>query len=315
MTRPTLRQLEYLVAAVETQSFTRVAQKLHVSQAAVSSAIAELERLLGVRLFHRSAGQGVIPTLDARRTANEAQLILNHADALSSDYSNGIIRGNLRYGVMRGFSPAFVPSVMQRLSDRHPDLKSTFREDEPTVLEQEILHSRLDIALLYDRQLSTALTRVPLASIRPHVVLSAKHPLSNHGEVSLADLRDDVMVVFEMQPIFERLTSLVAGVTGAMPQVLPVQTSGTLYAMVARGMGYSLAYISPGHRVSYDGRAWVARPLKEPVTENLLVAALLDSMNSPAIRAVIAATRQHIRQLSNGSEATAFMTQVGREPQ
>jgi DNA-binding transcriptional LysR family regulator len=53
-----LRQLEYLVAVADTGGMTAAAARWHVSQSAVSLAVAELERLLEVRLVIRGPGRG-----------------------------------------------------------------------------------------------------------------------------------------------------------------------------------------------------------------------------------------------------------------
>ena len=50
----TLRQLEVFLAVIETQSTTRGAEKLSLSQSAVSSALSDLEHQLGVQLFERA---------------------------------------------------------------------------------------------------------------------------------------------------------------------------------------------------------------------------------------------------------------------
>lgn len=58
----TLRQLQYFLAAVEEGSITAAAEKNRVTQSAVSMAVSELERALGVSLFVRSHAKPVLPT-------------------------------------------------------------------------------------------------------------------------------------------------------------------------------------------------------------------------------------------------------------
>ena len=59
----TLQQLEYIVAIAETGSLNKAAEQLYVSQPSLSSAVKELERELGITVFHRSA-RGVSLTAD-----------------------------------------------------------------------------------------------------------------------------------------------------------------------------------------------------------------------------------------------------------
>ena len=57
MERPTVQQLQYLVALGEHRHFGKAAEACNVSQPGLSSQIQELERRLGVRLFERSSRQ------------------------------------------------------------------------------------------------------------------------------------------------------------------------------------------------------------------------------------------------------------------
>jgi DNA-binding transcriptional LysR family regulator len=93
------RQLEYVIAIVETGSFTAAAERCHTAQSALSHQIARLERHLGVRLFDRTgrsvrlteAGQALLPV--ARRIL--ADMTEVRAELRSID---GMVRGPLRIG-------------------------------------------------------------------------------------------------------------------------------------------------------------------------------------------------------------------------
>ena len=91
MSDATLRQLEYFIAAVEEGSVTAAAQRLHLSQSALSMALGELERALGVQVLVRHR-RGVRPTrigeqvlVDARRLLVDLEDLQSKVDAHSSD--------------------------------------------------------------------------------------------------------------------------------------------------------------------------------------------------------------------------------------
>ena len=77
--RFTLRQLEYFVAAGEAGSITEAARRTHGSQPTVSSAVARLEKALGVELFVRHHAHGVTLTPAGTRFLGEARALLRQA--------------------------------------------------------------------------------------------------------------------------------------------------------------------------------------------------------------------------------------------
>jgi DNA-binding transcriptional LysR family regulator len=85
---PELRHLRCLVAVVDTGSFTDAALELGVSQASVSRGLLALERILGVRLLHRTS-RSVAPTPVGVRVLARARLLLAGAEELVAEASSG----------------------------------------------------------------------------------------------------------------------------------------------------------------------------------------------------------------------------------
>ncbi|OYX86836.1 MAG: LysR family transcriptional regulator, partial [Azorhizobium sp. 32-67-21] len=75
-----LRQLRYFVTIVETGSFSKAAQRLHVAQPALSQHVRNMELDLGVELLFRSS-QGVVPTEAGETLVRHARLILSQMEA------------------------------------------------------------------------------------------------------------------------------------------------------------------------------------------------------------------------------------------
>src|SRR5438093_135997 len=80
--RVSLRQLEYFTVAVEAGTMSAAARRLHVSQSAVSVAISELERHVGVQLVLRHKAKGLTLTDAGRRLVPQARALLTGADEL-----------------------------------------------------------------------------------------------------------------------------------------------------------------------------------------------------------------------------------------
>ncbi|HEY2314430.1 MAG TPA: LysR family transcriptional regulator, partial [Streptosporangiaceae bacterium] len=78
----TLRQLEYFVAVAETGSVSRAAARVHLSQSAMSTAIADLERLLSVQLVMRHHAKGITLTAAGSELLHEARRLLSQSEDL-----------------------------------------------------------------------------------------------------------------------------------------------------------------------------------------------------------------------------------------
>ena len=98
--RFTLRQLEYFVAVAEAGTVTAAAEQVHLSQSAMSTALADLERVLGVQLLVRHHARGVTLTPSGEELLISARLLLRQADDLDmSAHSLGEgLEGRVRLG-------------------------------------------------------------------------------------------------------------------------------------------------------------------------------------------------------------------------
>ncbi len=146
--RPSVRQLEYLVALAETLNFGRAAERCLVSQPALSTQIRTLEQLLGAPLFERDRRR-VLPTATGLRAAGQARDVLQRIDALVEGARHSHpLSGELRLGVIPTIAPYVLPRVVPRLTRRFPDLRLQLREDETARLVEQLERGTLDLLLV-----------------------------------------------------------------------------------------------------------------------------------------------------------------------
>src|SRR5471032_2477392 len=123
----TLRQVRYFVATAEIGQISQAAIHLNISQSAVTTAIKELEAMLGVQLFVRSA-QGMNLTDAGRHFLNRAYVIVRRVAA--------------SYTVL-GY---FLPHHLQRMEHWHPDVTIEVFEQERQAIEHGLLDGQFDMA-------------------------------------------------------------------------------------------------------------------------------------------------------------------------
>src|SRR6185369_2800640 len=110
---PTLRQLEYVVAVADEKSFGGAASRCHVSQPGLSIQVAEVERLLGIRIFERDR-RGVVVTAAGEDVVVRARRLLESAREMAEVARHGgrPLVGRLRFGVIPTIAPYLLPSVL-----------------------------------------------------------------------------------------------------------------------------------------------------------------------------------------------------------
>ncbi len=119
----TLEQIRTFVAVAEGLNMTRAAEALHLTQPAVSAAIASLEGRHRVRLFDR-VGRGLALTEAGQALLPEARAVLRQADLArrTLDDLSGLVRGELRIHASQTVATYWLPSRLAQFATRYPGL-------------------------------------------------------------------------------------------------------------------------------------------------------------------------------------------------
>lgn len=141
----TLRQLEVFIAVIETQSTTRGAEKLNLSQSAVSSALSDLENQLGVQLFER-AGKRLVVNENARLLFPRAQSLIEQAQELSHLFNDG--RSLLRIGASTTIGNYLLPQVIARYRDMFPNTQLELKVANSANIAESVAAFDVDIGFI-----------------------------------------------------------------------------------------------------------------------------------------------------------------------
>lgn len=146
-----LQQLAYLREVERGPTWAAAARRLSVSQPALSQAMAELERRLGLTLFER-AGRSRRLTDDGRTTAAFAREMLARAEeftALLEQRRRGAA-GTLRVGMIDAGSLYLLPEAMRRFRNAHPEVDLHLTVAPSAQLEQALVRFDIDLAFVID---------------------------------------------------------------------------------------------------------------------------------------------------------------------
>ena len=264
--RFTLRQLEYFVAAGEAGSITEAARRTHGSQPTVSSAVARLEKALGVELFVRHHAHGVTLTPAGTRFLGEARALLRQASELER-YGVGLtegVSGPIDLGCLVTLAPVVAPRLCREFVGSHPDAHVELMEGGQEELLRALRDGQISLALTYDLQLGDEILFEPMATLPPLAVLPSDHPLSGGKDVALGDLAAEPLILLDLPLSREYFLSLFLA-HGLQPTVARRSpNSEVIRSMVANGFGYTLVNIRPGIGRALDGRGFTVLPLREP---------------------------------------------------
>lgn len=147
MARPTVRQLEYIVAVAETGQVGLAAAQLNVSQPSLSAQLAEVEADLGVTLFQRGRSGAKITPVGEEVVRRARQILHELQDLRAAAQGGGIFQGRLRLGVLPSIGPYLLPGVVQRLHREHPSFRLIVREENTSDLDEGLRSGRLDMII------------------------------------------------------------------------------------------------------------------------------------------------------------------------
>ena len=242
MERPSIRQLEYLVAVADHLNFREAAASCHVTQPALSTQLQQLEALLGVQLFERDTRR-VVATAAGVQLAQEARGILSATDHLldSARAAGEPLAGRLRLGVIPTVAPYLLPAVVRAARDAHPDLVLLLQEDQTDRIVQRLHSGELDMLLLaLDVDLRGA-SELPLFSDPFVLACPDGHPLASGGVLTEGDLDGESVLLLEEGHCLRDHALPICKSAGMTEYADFRATSlGTLLQMVGAGLGVTL---------------------------------------------------------------------------
>ena len=165
------RQLRYFVKIVEAGSFSRAATLIHVAQPALSQQIHELEDRLGVTLLRRSA-RGVTPTAAGELLFREATSILHQLDQLPTVVRSGSgeAEGAVSVGLASSMAPILIGPLLAQVKTTLPKVNLKISDDDSGSLQAGVAASNFDLAVVYEDEFVSSLSRRPIFRQRLYFV-------------------------------------------------------------------------------------------------------------------------------------------------
>ena len=262
----TLKQLRYLVQVAESGSISLAARRLYISQPALSSAIFQLETNLGVSLLIRHHARGISLTPAGSKFLARARSLLGYADELEwlGRELGDSVRGEIVVGCFLTLAPFFMPKLLHKLQQSHPELYVRLIEGALDEVQDSLLSGNTEIALLYNIDLNPQLTVERMTQVQPYVVLPINHSLAKKQTISISALKNEPMILLDLPHSREYFQSLFSD-AGIEPTIRHrTQSFELVRGLVGKGHGYSILNLQPRSNQTYDGGRVKYIPIETP---------------------------------------------------
>lgn len=297
--RFTLRQLSYFIAAGETGSVTKAAERVNISQPSVSAAISHLEKEFGVQLFVRQHAQGLALTPSGKRLLKAAKESLRSAQDLYdvAGQSASAIKGPLNLGTFRTFAPLIIPELWRSFTTLHPGVQIKVSIGDEAEMLERLRSSQVDIALTYEVHLGDDMQFQPLSELPTYILLAADHPLAGRAALDLRELAEEPFILLDL-PLSRQYFLSIFDRSGVKPRVVAESADAAmLRSLVAAGLGYSLMTSRPLNMRAENDRPLAYVPLAPDHAPLVLgLASLRDMQRTRLVEAFEAHCRATIRR-------------------
>ncbi|MFD7981470.1 LysR family transcriptional regulator [Streptomyces sp. NPDC059071] len=280
------RDLRYFLAVAEELHFTRAAERLYVSQPALSKQIRALERQLGAPLFDRDR-HGV-------RLTDVGTALLPHARAVLAawDEAEGAVRAareEARGTLVVGMSTSpgrggLLPAIRSRFSEAHPRARTRLRQigwEDPTA---GLADGSSDVAFVWLPLAGAERFRWVVVATEPRLVaLPEDHPLAARERIAFAELLDEPFLALPDTGPELRDYWLALDARDGRPPVVgaEIASADETYEALVGGLGICL--VATGNAPLLTRGGVVTRPV-EGVSESRLALAWRADDTRPLVR-------------------------------
>ena len=259
-----MRHLRALLALAEELNFTRAAERLHLTQQALSGQIRQLEERVGTRLVHRDSHRVQLTRAGATLLEHARPLLAGAEHAILATRSAGAEPTGLNVGYVAPFTRRLVAPAFDRFFAAHPHTEVTIHFGGFLDPLGGLRDGPADVAILYGEFEHEGIELRLLFSEPRGIALAADHPLAARTEITIDDFVAEPLVAV---PVRDRIWSdFWTGAryrNGTPPRVgASVTTLDGLMEAIGAGFGVATT-VAPAIDMLGSAAGVVFRPLSD----------------------------------------------------
>lgn len=236
-----LKTINTFIVAAEKNNFSKAAEILCYTQAAVTIQIKQLEKELGVSLFDR-IGKNVFLTEKGAEFLKYAQKIkIDVEEAKSKISKENQYSGVLRVGMSESILSAYFPQVLKQFRKMYPDMRIVIKTGFRDFIFDLMIHNELDLAYVIEHNLMDhEWIGKTIKTERVYFVASPKNPLAQRTSVEIESILEQELIMTECDTGYSyELAQLLAQKGLSMNPYLELGNTDMICSLVANNAGIS----------------------------------------------------------------------------
>ncbi len=279
----TLTQLNILKTLVESQSFTKTAEALYITQSAVSHSVASLENELEIKLV-KSDKKTVSLTEAGEKVYSHAKDILTGIDRLKEDISalKNLQTGSLKIGCFQSVSIRILPGILKEFKRKYPGIEVSWFEGTDIEVTDWLLKGAVDLGFVVLPV--EGLAYVELLEDKIFAVFNEKHPLCCRKSIDIKELAREPLLIltFKGSSCGMLVTSNLMNSVKKAEEIKKIESRniGTIIEMVREGVGVA---VIPNLAIPLNYSGICSIPIKPEIKRKIALAAQsLDNLSLSA---------------------------------
>jgi len=239
-----LRQLRYFVMLGRELHFAKAAEKLFITQPALTKQIQQLEEEIKVKLLERTK-RNVKLTEAGKYLLNESQYIINHLEQVieATQRKAEGEEGEVRIGFVGSAMQNIIPNLLEKLNFSHPGIHTSLQELNNKDQLDALLHDKLDIAFVRLETVPRELEKKVVFEDSFSLVVSKKHLIGKTNFESLSQFKNEQFILFSndySQEYYDNIMSIFTD-HGFQPKVShrSVQAN-SIFRLVEKELGVAI---------------------------------------------------------------------------
>ncbi|MEK4091166.1 LysR family transcriptional regulator [Viridibacillus sp. FSL H8-0110] len=289
-----LKRLYYFITIVNNKSYSKAAEKLHISQPSLSNAVKKLEHEVGAPLLERSTRKFVL-TDAGELLYTRATIMLSQMDIMNKEMKEVIVggKGEIVLGIIESLK-TWLPNLIYTYKQSYPamvfklfDVLSV--EHVKHSLQTYKSHAIITNQLIYEEDIES----IPLYKERLVAVLPQGHPLTKKASLSLADLEQESFIISTegFQTRIDIINAFKVGQLNLNIQ-FEIERFETAVSLVRNNLGVTI--VPENYVMEPIDKTVVQRPIDHPSLERTVYLAYMKNRHLPvAIQHFLQSVEQH----------------------